>query len=90
MRESRISSKGESSEKRPTWNSKTKIEHSPAALNKCNNKFMVEKEQAHHEKIKTKPPIPKVMKSPGKNEGTDDMRNSAVDKRITGGLKLPV
>ncbi len=35
MRDSRISSKGESSEKRPGWNSKTKVEPSPNPINKC-------------------------------------------------------
>jgi hypothetical protein len=37
--------------------------------------------------MKTKPPIPKIMKSPNKNDSHDEMRSSAMDKKITGGIK---
>lgn len=56
LRESRISSKDSDSGKRPSWNSKTKIDQSP----------LKNSDPVTHEKIKTKPPIPKIVKSPQK------------------------
>jgi hypothetical protein len=47
-----------------------------------------EKEAAHYEKIKTKPPIPKTMKSPNKNDLHEDMRASGSDKRIPASTKV--
>lgn len=86
MRDSRLSTKIEdSAEKRPGWNSKTKISQSPAAANRGNN--LLHQEPLHHEKVKNKPPIPKLVKSPNKYDAQDETRSSGTEKKILGGVK---
>ena len=76
MRDSRLSSKDSQINKRPSWNSKTKIVHEPVKVS----------EFPLHDKVKTKPPIPKIVKSPIKH-GSEDSRQSS-QKKIRGGTKM--
>lgn len=73
MRESKISSKGESPpDKRPNWNSKTKIDYVPV-VNLCMTAYQ---EPVNYDKAKVKPPIPKLTRASSKKDDEEEARNS--------------
>ena len=79
LRESRISSKDSDISKRPSWNSKTKIDVSPLKTSELTPQKI--------DKTKTKPPIPKILKSPPKTK--EELNQIQKEKKIQGGTKFP-
>ena len=75
MKESRISNSSPD-HKRPGWNSKTKIIGSPIKT----------QSPPPHDKTKTKPPIPKLHKSP--SHKPSEIRSASSEKKIAGGSKV--
>lgn len=67
LRDSRLSCRDSEISKRPGWNSKTKVDQSP----------LKSPDPISHEKVKTKPPIPKIVKSPGKHSSNDESKQAS-------------